>query len=101
MNCKPNTLVYIAKVIPWRDNNSGATGTLDIRGVVFKVLNLYPNTTQWRIETPVRVDKKCSGSDGRLHEFRGTLWAMDDEYLRPFGDPDFNETIETTKELTI
>lgn len=100
MNCKRHSLVYVAKLIDWNDRVSGAHGTFDIRGVVFKILDLRPGTPQWMLEKPLRVDKSSLGSDGRIHEFHGHMLAIGDEYLRPFGDPDFNETIETTKEVT-
>jgi hypothetical protein len=99
VNCKPNTLVYIAKVIDFNDPWRRMRGKVDLRGTVLKITDLSPGTTMWIPETPI----PCAGmalSNGRPKFWSGELVLIGDEYLRPFGDPDFNEMIETTKELT-
>lgn len=93
MNCKPHSLVYIAKLIPW-SSRTGEHGEIDLRGTVLRISTLVPGTPYWLID----------GEPLPLHIFRYkprigvesfTVLGLDDAYLRPFDEPEAAKDVTT------
>ena len=100
MNCKPNSLVYIAKLIPWT-SYIGERGEIDLRGTVFRIGQLKPGSACiWLIDGPSMIVPIFHWKPRPRVETL-EVFGVADEYLKPFNDdPDPAESIPTGKEVT-
>ena len=98
MNCKPHSLVYIAKLIPWT-SRAGDHGEIDLRGTVLRISTLVPGTPMWLIDgTPLRVHLLRWKPTIRADSF--DVIGLDDAYLRPFDAPEPAQDVTTDREVT-
>lgn len=97
MNCKPHSVVYIAKLIPWT-SHAGDHGEIDLRGTVLRVSTLVPGTPMWMIDgAPLRVNLLRWKPRIRADGF--DVIGLDDAYLRPFDEPEPAKDVTTEHEV--
>lgn len=96
MNCKPHSMVYIAKLIPWT-SYVGERGEVDLRGTVFRISTLMPGTRMWIIDGPP-LPMAIFHYKPRPRAETLQVIAIEDDYLRPFDDTDPAKDVTTEKE---